>query len=166
MAATFTWQERNGASGTTTNLGSSGNLTNFKSVDTAGTADYAANPITAGQNSMEKWLRGFWSGTFNIIRDVRFWQSVAFSPATGLQVMWKGDQQIYLQPAAGTSSIATSSVPTSDPGTANVTIGGNLSGSLTTSGATDHIVLQLRTTTAAAAGDTSLATFTLSYTEN
>lgn len=166
MAATFQWTIRNGAGATETVLGTSGNLQNFKSVDSSGVGDYAANPITAGQNSYECWFRGKWTGSFNRISDLRFWQSTAFSPSTGLQVFFTGQQQIYLTPASVTSSIATSSVPTSDPGSANVTIGGNLSGSLTSSGYSDNVVLQLRTTTAAAAGDTSLATFTMSYTEN
>lgn len=166
MAATFTWTIRNGAGATETSLGTSGNLQNYKSVDTAGISDYAANPITAGQNSYELWFRGKFSGTFNRIDDVRFWQSVNFSPSTGLQVFWKGTQVIYLQPASGTSSIATSSIPTSDPGSANVSLGGSLSGSLTSSGYTDNVVLQLRTTTSAAAGDTSLETVTMSYSEN
>ena len=166
MAATFNWAQRNGVGGTSTDLGTSGNLWNFKSVDSAVAGDYAANPITAGQNSFEVWLRGHFTGTFNRIDDVRFWMSTGFSPATGLAVFWRGTQVIYLQPAAGTSSIATSSVPTADPGSANVSIGGSLSGSLVAVGFTDHVVLQLRTTTAAPAGDTSLAVFTMSYSEN
>lgn len=97
---------------------------------------------------------------------MRFWQSTNFSPSTGLQVMFTGQQVIYLQPSSVTSSIATSSIPTSDPGSANVSLGGNLSGSLVTSGYSDHIVLQLQTTNSAPAGDTSLQTVTLSYTEN
>lgn len=115
---------------------------------------------------MEVVLRGHYSGTFNRINDVRVWQSTNFAPSTGLQVFFNGQQVIYLQPSAVTSSIATSSIPTSDPGTANVSIGGSLSGSLTTSGFTDHVYLQLRTTVSAPAGDTSLMTATMSYTEN
>jgi len=166
VAATFNWAIRNGAGGTNTDLGSSGNLQDFKSVDSSGISDYAANPITAGNNSFECWLRGHFSGTFNRIDDVRVWQSTNFSPSTGLQIFWSGTQVIFLQPSQATSSIATSSIPTADPGSANVSIGGSLSGSLTTSGFTDHVVLQLRTTTAAPAGDTSLTTITMSYTEN
>lgn len=166
MAATFNWSQSIGAGPTRVDLGSSGNLFNFKNTDTNTVADYAANPITAGNNSYEVFLQGHFTGVFNLIQDIRFWQSTAFSPSTGLTVKWKGTQTIYLQPAAVTSSLATSSVPTSDPGTANVSIGGNLSGSLTTSGYTDYIVLQLQTTTAAAAGDSSLGTFTMSYSEN
>ncbi len=168
MAAGFEWAQTNGApAGTTTILGTSGNLANLKSVDDATAADYAANPITAGGNSFEVWLRAHFIGTFNTIRDVRFWQSTNFSPATGLQVWWhNGGQVAYLQPFSGTSSIATSSIPITDPGASNVSIGGNLSGSFVASGYTDFIVMQLRTTNAAPAGDTSLMTATLSYSEN
>lgn len=166
MAASFSWAQNNGVGAVVTILGSSGNLADFKNIDTTGIGDYAANPIQAGNNSFEVWLRAWFSGTFNRIDGLRFWQSTNYSPATGLQVFWKGLQTIYLQPAAGTSSIATSSVATSDPGTTNVGIGGNLSGSLVASGYSDFIVLQLRTTASAPAGDTSLATYTLSYNEN
>lgn len=166
MAASFSWAQSNGAGNTVQILGTSGNLTDFKSGDTAGISDYASLPITAGTNSYECWLRGWFTGSFNRISDVRFWMSTGFSPSTGLAVFWTGIQNLYLQPANGTSSIATSSVPIADPGTANVSIGGNLSGSLVAAGYSDFIVLQLRTTTAAAAGDTSLATMTISYQES
>ena len=166
MAATFNWAQKNGSGGTLTVLGASGNLFDFKSIDTAGIGDYASNPVTAGNASFECWLKAAFTGSFNRIDGLRFWLSTDFSPNTGLSLFWTGTQVTYLQPAAGTSSIATSSIPTADPGTTNVTIGGNLSGSLVAAGYSDHIVLQLRTTTAAAAGDTSLATFTLSYNEN
>jgi hypothetical protein len=57
-------------------------------------------------------------------------------------------------------------VPTSDPGAENVYIGGTAAGKLTATGYSDYIPLQLRTTTAAAAGDTSLAEFTLQFDES
>jgi len=166
MAATFEWVQRNGAGGAYTQLGASGNLVNFKNVDTAGTANYNTNPISAGNNSYEVWLLGHFTGSFNRIDGCRFWMSTNFSPSTGLYVFFEGEQSIYLQPANGTSSIATSSIPTVDPGGTNVSIGGSLSGSLVASGYTDHLVLQLRTDNTAPAGDTSLATFTLTYKEN
>ena len=166
MAATFNWAQRNGAGGVSTDLGTTGNLWNFKSVDTAIVGDYAANPITAGQNSMEVALRGRFTGLFNKIEDVRFWHSTAFSPATGLVLKAKTNQVIYLQPSTVTSSIATSSIPVADPGTANVSINGSLTSCLTSSGYTDHVYIQLQTGTNAPAGDTSLAAFTMSYTEN
>lgn len=146
-------------------LGATGNLVNFKNIDSIGTSDYATHPIPAGNNSFEVWLQGYFSGTFNAIYDLRFWMSTDFSPNTGLVVKANTTQQTFAQPTNATSSIATTTIGTSDPGAANVSISGNLNSSLTSSGYTDYIVLQLQTTTAAAAGDTSLATFSLSYIE-
>ena len=132
-----------------------------------GTSGYSTNPIPAGSNSYEVWLNALWYGTFNFIYDVRFWRSTDFSPNTGLSVMAKTNGQTsYLQPTNATSSVAIAGVSSSDPGTANVSISGSLSTSLTSSGRSDYIVLQLQTTTNAPAGDTSLATFSLSYVES
>ncbi len=166
MAAGFSWDQRNGPSGVRTDLGASGWLWSFKNADDATNADYSTFPITAGSNSFEVWLSEHFFGTFNRIDGIRFWLSTDFSPNTGLSVFFNGQQFTYLQPAAGTSSIATSSIPKADPGSTNVSIGGNLSGSLVAPGYSDHIVLQLRTGASAAPGDTSLATFSTSYNEN
>lgn len=163
MAATFSWAQSNGAGQTVTDLGASGNLFNFKSNDSATAADYSLNPISAGTSSMEVYLRAKFTGAFNRIDNLQFWQSNAFSPATGLQVTFKGDGASYATPS--TTDNGNPSVPTSDPGTANVSIGGDLTGGLTGTGYSDYIVLQLDTTTEAAAGDTSLATFTIQYDE-
>jgi hypothetical protein len=70
----------------------------------------------------------------------------------------------YATPVTGANKCV-SAVPTSDPGTANVRARGGLTSGLVASGYTDYIVLQLSTTSAAAAGDTSLAVFTLNYDE-
>jgi hypothetical protein len=166
MAAGFSWDQRNGASGVRTDLGASGWLFSFKNSDYATNADYATFPITAGNNSFEVWLAAHMTATFNRVDGFRIWQSVDFSPNTGLAIFYNGQQVTYLQPAAGTSSIATSSLPKADPGSTNISIGGNLSGSLVAPGYSDHIVLQLRTGANAAPGDTSLTTVSLSYNEN
>ncbi len=163
MAATFNWAQSNGAGETSTDLGASGNLFNFKTNDDATAANYSSNPISAGNSSMEVYLRGHFTDTFNKIDNLQFWQSTAFSPATGLQVTFAGDNHAYATPS--TTDNTHSNVPTSDPGTANVSIGGSLSGYLDAAGYSDYIVLQLDTTASAAAGDTSLATFTLQYDE-
>lgn len=163
MAATFGWAQSNGAGQTVTDLGSSGNLFNFKTNDDATAANYSSNPITAGNSSMEVFLRGKFTGTFNKIDNLQFWQSTAFSPSTGLQVTAAMNNVSYSTPS--TTDNAASNVPTSDPGTANVSIGGALTGSLSASGYSDYIKLQLDTTASAAPGDTSLATFTLQYDE-
>ena len=168
MAATFNWAQTYGASpGTATDLGASGNLFNFKDADDATAANYTSNPITAGNNSYEVWLRMHFTDSFNKIDNLQFWMSTDFSPNTGLSVKWKGNNAgAYQTPTKVTSTVADGAVPTSDPGTANVSIGGNLAGNLTSAGYSDYIVLQLQTTTSAAAGDTSLAIFTGQYDES
>lgn len=167
MPATFNWAQTVGApAGTTQLLGASGNLVNFKNVDAIGTSQYDTQPVPAGSNSYEVWLRGFWSGVFNAIYDIRFWMSTDFSPNTGLTVKSKTTQQSYIQPTNATSSIATSTLGTSDPGSRNVSTSGSLTSSILATGYSDFLVLQLQTTTAAPAGDTSLATFSLSYIES
>lgn len=168
MPATFNWSQTVGApAGTTQLLGASGNLVNFKNVDSIGTSQYDSQPVPAGSNSYEVWLRGFWSGTFNSIYDIRFWMSTDFSPNTGLTVKSKTNQVSYIQPTNATSSIATSTIGTSDPGSRNVgTSTGDLTSSILATGYSAFLVLQLQTTTAAPAGDTSLCTFSMSYIES
>jgi hypothetical protein len=167
MAATFNWSQSSGVlPGVRTDLGSSGNLVDFKNIDTIGTSDYSTYPIAAGNNSYEVWLQGHFTGTFNTIYDVRFWMSTGFSPNTGLVVYCQSTGQTsFAQPVNSASVIATSVVGTSDPGHTNVSIGNSLTSSLTTSGYTDYVVLQLSTQSNAPAGDTSLATFSMSYIE-
>jgi hypothetical protein len=166
VSATFSWNQTVGAPvGTSQDLGASGNLANFKNIDTLGTSDYTTYPIAAGSNSYEVWLRGHFYGTFNAIYDLRFWMSTDFSPNTGLTIKFRSTQQTYLQPTNATSSIATSTISSSDPGTRNVSVGGSLTSSITTPSYSDYMVIQLQTASNAAAGDTSLAVLSLSYIE-
>ena len=167
MAATYNWAQSNGASEVSTDLGETGNLFNFKNVDSATASDYTSYPITAGNNSYEVYLRGHWTGTFNKIDNLQFWMSTDFSPNTGLSVKLAANGvTTYTQPISATSTVATTAVPTSDPGSENLYIGGASGGSLTAAGYSDYVVLQLQTTVSAAAGDTSLAEFSLQYDEN
>ena len=168
MAATFAWTGNYGEDpGTVVSLGTSGNLFNFKRLNSlTGAADYTSYPITAGQNSYEVWLRGKWTGTFNAISNLQFWKSAPTAYDAGIAIKWSGAEETYVTPITGASTLATANVPTADPGTANVTIGGALTGELAASGYSDYVDLQMQTTTAAAAGDTSTYTFTLQYDEN
>lgn len=170
MAETFNWSQTYGeAPGTTVDLGESGNLFNFKDKDDATASNYSSYPITASDNpdegrSYEVWLRAHFTGTFNKIDNLQFWMSTNFNPSTGLTVYWKGNNVgSYTTPVKTDSTIATTQVPTEDPGTANVSIGGSLSGSLTSPGYSDYIVLQLDVASTAASGDTSLCVFSLQY---
>lgn len=168
MAANFQWAGWYDDSGdpTTADLGVSGNLFNFKtSNDLSNPADYTSYPITAGNNSYEVWLRGHFTGTFNQIQNLKFWKS-AGNYGTGENIDFTGQVTAFDDPTTADSTYATASVPTSSPGSANVSIGGSLAGDLTAAGFSDFMVLQLQTTTAAEAGDTETFTFTLTYDEN
>ena len=172
-AANFSWAQSNGsaASPVVTLLGSSGNLVDFKNIDSSGVTNYAQYPVAAGTYSAELWLRGFFYGVFNAIWDIRFWMSN--SPGTGLQgtgltVYANTQVQNYSTPQANTlsSSIASAIVPTSDPGTRNVTYGGSVTSSILAPGYTDFVCLQLYANSTAIAGDSGLSTFNLSYLES
>ena len=169
MVATFNWFGEYGASGssTTADLGVSGNLFNFKTSDSlASAADYTSYPVTAGNNSYEVWLKGHFTDTFNKIQNAKFWKS-AGAFGTGEAIKWEGDSvEDYATPTTAASTPATTDVPTASPGTANVSFGADLGGSITAAGFTDYVVMQLQTTTAAEAGDTETFTFTLTYDEN
>jgi hypothetical protein len=168
MAATWRWHGQYGSSpGTSADLNTGGNEFNFKDLDSlTSEADYTSNPITAGNNSYEVWIHGNWSGTMNEVSNLQFWKS-AGGPDSGISLYWEGEQTVYVTPIKTNSTIATATVPTADPGTANVSITGALAGKLLTAGGdSDYIVLQMRSTTAAAAGDTSTYTFTLQYDES
>ena len=165
---TFQWSQSYGAGPTVGDLGESGNLFNFKNIDDATAANYSANPITASDvadqgRSYEVFIRAHFTGTFNIIDNLQFWMSTDFSPATGLTMYCLSDSVTYATPKKTDSTIAVDVVPTSDPGTANVSIGDSLAGQLVAVGYSDYICLQLDVASTAASGDTSLAVFSIQY---
>lgn len=166
MAATFGWAQTYGSSPSTVDLGISGNLFNFKRVDDATAANYSSYPVPAGGRSYEVWLRGKFTGSFNDVSNIQFWRSTDFSPSTGLFLRWDpSTPSAYSQPITGDTNCV-SAVPTSDPGSQNVSIAGDPTGSLSASGYCDYIVTQLATSSTAGAGDTSLAIFTMNYDES
>jgi len=159
MVATFGWVEylaNATATATPTNL-------NLGSTLSANLAP-STYPITAGTYSYEKWVKSNFSGSFTRIDNIQFWKS-AGAYVTGETIAWTGQQTAYAAPTESASGDATVAVPTADPGTANVSIGGNLSGSLTATGSSDFIILQASITTAASAGAVNQKTFTLQYDE-
>lgn len=159
MVATYGWVEyltTAGDTATPTNL-------NFGSTLGANLAP-STYPITAGTYSYEKWIKANFSGSFTRIDNIQFWKS-AGAYVTGETINWTGQQTTYDTPTTSASAYATAAVPTADPGTANVSIGGSLSGSLETAGSSDYIILQTSVTTAASAGAVNQKTFTLQYDE-
>lgn len=185
MAATFNWCIDNGtATGSpthgTTQSGFGADThypteNNWKNIDdnaeNSGTA-YSASPITAGNNSYERWLYGSLSGTFNQISAGLF-AHTATAFGTGLTL--KGAVlTTYTTPATAANSNLTTDM------TAAISIGSGLAvnfsttgpyaasptSTLSAAGYTQYLVTQLQTTTSAAAGDTAQVTLTLQYNEN
>lgn len=159
MTATFGWVEyvsnaTDTATPTTLNMGST----------RAANLSPSSYPIVAGNYSYEKWIKVNFSGSFTNISEIKFWKS-AGNYVTGESINFTGQVTSFATPTDSSSSYATSSVPVSEPGSANVSISGSLSGSLTSEGSSDFIVLQSSITTEASASATNEKTFTLTYTE-
>lgn len=173
MTASFNFNQTYGSSpGTAVDLGDTGNLVNFKDIDDANASNYSSYPITASNSpnqgrSYEIFLRAHYTGTFATVSNIKFWMSQNFNPADGLTVYWKGNNQTaYATPVKTDSALASAIVPSSNPGTANVSIGGSLAGVLSSAGYSDYIVIQLDASMSAKVGDTSLCVFSIEWDES
>lgn len=183
MAATFDWNEDTGTQtgsptkGTTRTTGITD--VNWKNSGTQGTA-YSSAPITAGNNSFEKWQFGVFSGTFNQISAGLFAHtSTAFG--TGLTLKGTpactgdGDRLLYTTPSATANSNLTTDMTSAIAIGSGVAVCFGATGpeatgkatSMTTNPCyTNFLTTQLQTTGSAAAGDTATVTLTLQYNEN
>ena len=183
MAATFAWDEDTGtatgspAKGTTR----TGGVTDVNWKNSGVQTDpYSSFPITAGNNSYEKWQFGHFSGTYNQILAGLF-AHTATAFGTGLTLKGPaactgdGTRLLYTTP----STTANSNLSTDM--TSVIAIGSGVSvcfgatgpeatGKATSTTAnpayTNYLTTQLQTTTSAAAGDTATVTLTLQYQEN
>lgn len=185
MAATFEWDEHNGAAANVTH---GVNQVNWMNVDQPGTPAnatlYQTNPITAGNNSFDKWQFGHFSGTnWNQISSGKF----AHTGGTfGTGITLKGppaaSTTMLTYPGGGPSQSANgnlvdyTSVTSIDLGLAvyfgpsnpapsgkSPTVLRSVAGDVVY---TNYLTTQLQTTSSAAAGDTATATLTLRYDEN
>lgn len=183
MAATFDWNEDTGTQtgsptkGTTRTTGITD--VNWKNSGTQGTA-YSSAPITAGNNSFEKWQFGVFSGTFNQISAGLFAHtSTAFG--TGLTLKGTpactgdGDRLLYTTPSATANSNLTTDMTSAIAIGSGVAVCFGATGpeatgkatSMTTNPCyTNFLTTQLQTTGSASAGDTATVTLTLQYNEN
>ena len=119
-----------------------------------------ANPITAGNNSYEKWLKLNVTGApDNAVTNFLYWTDGTVDANTTL---YAGTTATGVTPAATNSTIATTDATT-------LTSGGKgtwTAGTITTTGTIDRfLVLQLRTTASATAGNWTQETITYSYDE-
>jgi hypothetical protein len=179
VAATFEWDESNGAGQTITH-----NVTNvnWKNIDDTTTA-YSSSPITAGNNSYEKWQFGHFSGSFNGISAGLF-AHTAGTLGTGLTL--KGPPTMtsdstdlaYTTPSTSANANLTTDMTSAIAITSGVAVwfgptsptAASKQASTDHSGGTDrytnYLTTQLQTTGSAAAGDTATVTLTLRYDEN
>lgn len=153
MTATFDFSESNGVAQTVTNSISS---VNFGNVDTPNIVP-ASNPITAGNNSYEKWIRGHFTGTYSSISNLKFYKS-AGAYVTGEDIK-AAVNAAYSTPVDTTSAVATTTVPTT-LGSALVPTSPGASPSFS-----GYITMQLQTTVSTPPGNVNQKTFTLQYDE-
>jgi hypothetical protein len=159
MAATVRINEYNGAGATeTTGITNS----NYGSSDTPNLTA-SSNPITAGTNSYEKWqkLEVTAMGGSTAVQGLKIWYTGTLSGSDALKTNARTSSYAgaatFATPTQSTSSVATQAMPTSVPGSANLGIGGSLSGSLTATGKSDYLVTQLQVDAATVAGATLTA---------
>ena len=163
MAATVTIAETNSSNATVTASVTNINMGSTDKVNLTA-ADY---PITASTNSYEKFLRFNWStGAATSIGNLKVYSNTSSDAVAGVEIKVNAATS-----NAGTLTFPTSSGPscvdrsatylytkffsTAAPASANVPIGGQTTGTLTTEGYSDYIVIQIQTSTAAVAGSTA-----------
>lgn len=183
MAATFDWEADTGAQtgaptkGTTRTTAMADN--NWKNIDDSTTA-YSASPITAGNNSFERWMFGKFSGTFNQILS-GLWAHTATAFGTGLTLKGvpatssDGTRPLYTTPTTTNNATFTVDMTSAISIASGVAIFFGATGPEATGKAasmatnpcyTNYLGSQLQTTGSAAAGDTANVTLTLQYQEN
>lgn len=156
MAATVEIDEANGAGETLTH-----NITDTDmSTQDSATTDPVANAVTPGNNTMEKYQKIHVTamGGSSKIDNLQVWRTGALGGAavhkTNARTTSYAGAATYSTPTTSASSF-TQTMPTSDPGAANLGIGGSLAGSLTATGSSDYLVHQIQTNASDVAGSTS-----------
>lgn len=160
MSASFAFSESNTGSQTITDGISN---INFGSVD-AHDLTPSSNPITFGQNSFSKYIRGKFTGTWTTISNMKFWKSLG-SYVAGETIV-AGFNATYATPSqTGTGD---SAVPTSEPSqNVNSYEGAStiVHGASGVSGYTGYVRLQLQTTVSTPSGSVNQKTFVMQYDE-
>lgn len=157
MAATVQINEFNTVSETKTASITNTNMGSNDSVNLNATT----YPITAGENSFEKWqkIEVTAMGGSSKIDNLKIWRTSALGGSsihlTNARLTSYGGAASFATPTASDSSVATQTMPTSEPATANLGIGGSLIGSLTAAGSSDYLVHQIQTDSGDVAGSTS-----------
>lgn len=131
----------------------------------------ATYPITAGNNSFEKYWRYKWEAApaFNQIDNLQVWVNPDVDSELDIisNLTTSGYvDKTYATPASTACSSCSYQAPTSDPANANLGIGGALAGTTDSGiGYSDYMISQLTSATTAAPGDMTQVTWTFQYDE-
>ena len=169
MAATVELKIYTGSGGTenpSSGDASNWNLMSIDSYDSTGT-DYQNNPITvpaSGTNySYERWMRLRFSGSFNLIDNIKAWKSAGTLSDANLTLN-AGVTDTYAQPVNSASTIATSAIPESEATALDLTPSGGVTSS---PGYSKYLVVQLVVPSSVTTpGDIGNQTITFQYDES
>jgi len=163
MGANFFWSETNHAGPTGDVTDDIANL-NFVNEDNPQKTPVSDYPITAGENSYEKYIRAGFTGSFVEITNMKFWKSAG--DYKSYEEIKAAANKTYATPVGGTavSVGATGDVPTGPIGALSIEPELGTTG-ITGPGYTKYILLQLQTGTTMAAGPVNQKTFTFQYDE-
>lgn len=160
MSASVQIDEYNGSGATqTTNISN----TNMGSNDSVN-LNPVTYPVTPGNNTFEKWQKIDVTsmGGSSQINDLRVWRTGALGGSathvTNARTTSYAGAASFTTPTASASTF-TQTMPTSDPGAANLGIGGSLTGAITSAALSDYFVHQIQTNS----GDTAGSTSTMNY---
>jgi hypothetical protein len=138
--------------------------TNMGSVDAPNLVP-VSNPIVPGQNTFEKYQRFHVTamGGSSLIDSFKVWRTGALGGAAVHVTNARTASYVraaYATPTAAASSVATQTMPVTEPVSPNLGINGSLAGGITASGGvSDLLVHQIKTNVA----DTTGSTSTLNY---
>jgi hypothetical protein len=178
MAATFEFEEDNGAATGTPAKGATRTAAraevNWKNIDDSTTA-YSSAPVTAGNNSFDKWQFGHFSGTYNQILAGLF-AHTAGTLGTGLTLKGKvAPSGGYTTPSVNananltvdmTTAIAIGSGQAVQFGATGPEAAGKGASTTANPAYSEWLVTQMQTSALAAPNDTGTQTLTLEYAEN
>lgn len=157
FVATVEIDESNGAGETVSH-----NITDTDMGSTdAADLDPVANPVVAGDNTYEKWQKIHVTamGGSSAIDNLQIWRTGALGGSavhvTNARTSTYGGAETYATPLVTNSTLATQTMPSSDPAAANLGIAGSLTGQLTATGSSDYLIHQIQTNGADTAGSTS-----------
>lgn len=159
--ATVAINEYNGSGATKT-----ANITNSNMGNTdAANLDPTAYPVTPGNRTYVKYQKVEVTamGGSSKVDNLKVWRTGALGGAathvTNARTASYGGALTYATPTASAVTGVDQTMPTSVPGTANLGIGGSLTGSLTGVGESDYLAHQIVTNAADTAGSTSTVNY-------